>query len=213
MRCLSCGRSLCICNQLGGQLNGIGIASQAAYGNSIQTYNALMGAQLQAFAGQPASIAQYAALASALGYSTEPVEKAGTRFGEIVGWRIWRLKKGFLESFSAERVWAPNEAMSGVPGDHDGLGVWCFKTKSAALKKLISDLTYCDAVLGSVELYGEVVEHELGYRGEYAQVASIDLVMSMKTWWDWGQWSFRYSQKEGPKKLVKVRERYGINNG
>jgi len=51
------------------------------------------------------------------------------------------------------------------------LGVYAFKERSG-----ISSLGMSSAhVVGEVELWGEIVEHEIGYRAEYARIRSLDL--------------------------------------
>lgn len=105
-----------------------------------------------------------------------PVEKI--LIGEIIGWRAWRLNANdLLGSFSQAKVWVPGEPMVArkVPSG-DGEGVYAFKSK-----RLLYDFVWiCERewhderpVLGQVHLWGNVVEHELGYRAEFASIVSL----------------------------------------
>jgi hypothetical protein len=99
--------------------------------------------------------------------------------GELIGWRIWRIKRGYLISFSLETAWPPDEPMTGKPNDYNNAGIWAFKDKARALNKFASDTGRSQSwAFGSVRLWGEVIEHDLGWRAEFARVASIDGVLN-----------------------------------
>lgn len=105
----------------------------------------------------------------------EPIEGAGIIVGEIIGWRMWGYYKGYLRSYSQERVWAPGENMIGIPSDHGSDGIWAFKEKSRALAKMLNGgYRSEETVYGSVKIWGKVIEHELGYRAEYAKIISLE---------------------------------------
>lgn len=106
----------------------------------------------------------------------KPLERAGTKFGEIIGWRMWSLRGDYLASYSQDIIWAPGEPMSGKPGDYDQAGIWAFKDKHRAIKKMLEDSYQGDraTIFGSVLLWGDIVEHEGGYRAQYASVRTID---------------------------------------
>lgn len=108
---------------------------------------------------------------------TKPVESAGIKLGEIIGWRMWNYYKGYLRSFSADRIWAPEERMTGEPSDNGSDGIWAFKEKNRALKKMLEGSYNNESVgtvYGSVKLWGKIVEHELGYRAECAKIVSLE---------------------------------------
>ncbi len=105
----------------------------------------------------------------------EPLKHEGVQVNELVGWRIWNVKNGYLKSYSYDTAWWPDEPMTGKPDDYGGAGVWSFKSPHDALNKLLSDGPH-QFVMGSIYLWGEVIEHTLGYRAEYAKVRSIDCV-------------------------------------
>ena len=114
---------------------------------------------------------------------SSPLKNAGIEVGELIGWRIWRLDRttGLLRSFSASYVWLPGFPAQGKPGDYDFAGIWAFKDPNLAACKLVE--TGFDGVLGSVALWGEIVEHTMGYRAEFAEVRSILMAPTDRLWW------------------------------
>lgn len=101
----------------------------------------------------------------------------GIVVGEIVAHRVWVCQMGFLRSvFMSEVVWAPHEAQSGVPGN--GWGIHAWKTQSQALRYgMVPATGGMVMVYGRVLLWGDVIEHENGYRAEHAKVLVIDGVL------------------------------------
>jgi hypothetical protein len=67
-----------------------------------------------------------------------------------------------------------------MTGDVSTYGVYSFKTEEAILdykrgpKSLGFLLAGLTAVFGTVAIWGQVVEHELGYRSEFAKIKSLD---------------------------------------
>lgn len=107
------------------------------------------------------------------------IKSEGIRMGEIVAYRCWPIKKGFLWSTAAGRAWAPGEPMKATP-DHlkSGIGVFAFKDMSRCIGEF-GDEYYNSGegiAFGTIHIWGEIVEHERGYRAEYADVRSIDFV-------------------------------------
>ena len=125
----------------------------------------------------------------------------GTKVEDLIGYRIWRVETGYLKSYSADRVWLPDEPMTGVPDDHGGAGVWAFKAREPAVKKLIETAhitgLWTTWALGTVRLWGAVVEHADGYRAENARVLSLDDLLGADGRTDWPA-------------LTAQRERYGL---
>lgn len=101
---------------------------------------------------------------------------AGVRAGEIVGWRAWEMGSGCLRSLVVtSTIWQPNGIIKGNPGIKSPYyplyeGIYAFKTEAQALN-LFHEYPYAPSnyVVGTVELWGEVHEHENGYRAQYAQ--------------------------------------------
>ena len=113
------------------------------------------------------------------------------RAGEIIGWRIWRLRHGLLHSVIVSYTWHPGVfERSGIKelgyGNHNP-GYHAFKDKDQA-ERDTRLRAYCSpSVIGSVAMWGEVIEHQYGWRSEYAAVRSLteitgDSSFSRKHW-------------------------------
>jgi hypothetical protein len=141
-----------------------------------------------------------------------PVEHAGTTFGELVGWRIWGLSHGYLTSYSADYAWLPGHPAEGAVEDHGNGGVWAFKEAPRAFKKALDSVgsnLVEGWVTGSIWMYGEVVEHQIGYRSQYATVRSIEAIIPNERRPDWRQWSEkREMRRQSAAMLAELRERY-----
>lgn len=86
-----------------------------------------------------------------------------TTFGEIIAWRAWKVDNGKLLSPYQDTTWGPGEFMEG--GDpFKGHGFYAHKTP----QRLFAQETGNWHVVGTVKLWGNVVEHEEGYRAEFA---------------------------------------------
>ena len=102
--------------------------------------------------------------------------------GEIVGHRGWRLQGGnLLISYSAGVRWYPGQPMQdttaaagNVIEDYNHAGVWAFKSPYLLGWQLWTDSAI--DVLGTIWMWGTVIEHEDGYRSQYATVRSIEWV-------------------------------------
>lgn len=88
-------------------------------------------------------------------------------FGEIVAWRSWKWKDGALVSPYKHIPWAAGEIIEAHESPFVGRnsGVFCHKT--------IEDVFHQESnnwqVVGTVLIWGEVIEHEKGYRAEFAK--------------------------------------------
>lgn len=98
-------------------------------------------------------------------------EDAGILAGEVIAYRCWILQPdGFLYSvYRHDFRWPPGEVVEGNAAGGDGVH---------AFKSLILMAKYADTpesfVTGTVDLWGEVYEHERGYRASKAAIRSID---------------------------------------
>lgn len=120
------------------------------------------------------TVSQSLSMGYAFDESVAVVEDAGIKAGEIVGYRCWRLVDGFLYSCYQEQVlWEPGKIVEGDTSS--GEGVHAFKDRLAmgAYGHRYSG-NGTDIVSGTVHLWGDVVEHERGYRASKAAIASID---------------------------------------
>jgi hypothetical protein len=105
----------------------------------------------------------------------------GIRIGEIVAYRAWRVieanwfRKGddLLHSvFMSDCVWHPDRPASGDVSTH---GIYSFRDRI----RCKDDYGYTQGrqgilLFGKVKIWGEVAEHEAGYRSEFAKIVSLD---------------------------------------
>lgn len=101
------------------------------------------------------------------------IENAGIRAGEIIAHRCWRLVEGdrLFSIYMSKREWFPNVPMIGNVSD--GVGVHAFKNRYD-LYAYAGEIGYEILIAGTVAMWGEIVEHERGYRAEYAKIISLE---------------------------------------
>lgn len=127
------------------------------------------------------SVASQGAGGGGVGMAERPVlniEECGVRAGEIIAYRAWKLSKSDerLRSMFVGYIWEPDEPQK--IGDklnpYHGNGFHAFKTLAKCKQEYpyISPVT-SPMVYGEVALWGEVIEHEKGYRAECARVTRI----------------------------------------
>ena len=119
------------------------------------------------------------------GASEATIEDAGIRAGEIIGYRVWSLEtgdnimspfgkgyKGLLKSVVWPYIWTPSlvEKVDYV-APYQGQGFHAFKD----IKQAENEFMHYDdtLVFGEVYMWGEVIEHECGYRSEYAKIKRL----------------------------------------
>ena len=123
------------------------------------------------------------------------------RAGEIIGWRVWKLRNGLLHSVIVPYTWHPGvfeRSSSKQTGYYNyNPGYHAFRDKEQAEREGLGLAFSSLAVIGSVAMWGEVIEHQYGWRSEYAAVRSI-----IKITEDIG---FRSEQKI----LLDLGEKYG----
>lgn len=128
--------------------------------------------------------------------TSNPLKDARIRTGEIIGWRAWyamNTAQGLrLRSMAVDCIWEPGEPISvnsviDQCGYNDkwerippgiGAGVHAFKAVGEAARQ------YGEGprkVYGTVALWGEVIEHQLGYRAEFGRVNSLDHLGTMES--------------------------------
>jgi len=108
----------------------------------------------------------------------------GVRAGEIVAYRTWRVlvnPGGWFRRSSDDRlhsvymrdyVWHPDEPASGDVRTH---GIYSFRR----VIRSNEDYGYVKLgdgplLFGKVKIWGEIVEHEAGYRSEFGKIVSLD---------------------------------------
>lgn len=123
------------------------------------------------------------------------VENVGIVLGEIEGFRAWRIFNGCLVSLCVDDVWLPGEPMTATEVNEDNTnGAHAFKTLIQAIKYAGPHEPFA---VGRVKLWGQIIEHELGYRAEFSKPIEILLV--------------RWRKINGDMGCVKeIAKRYGI---
>jgi hypothetical protein len=165
-------------------------------------------AQAQGYSAQAANLSHMGALSTlaqqAAAASRPSIEDAGIRAGEITAFRAWVWKDGLLHSMAAQFVWIPGAIVEGDPSS--GLGVHAFKTLGDAVGQygFYGD-TRLPVVFGTVSLWGDVIEHEKGYRAEFAAIES--LVMAVPGPVGHPRWKF---WKKPRNALAEARRAYGL---
>ena len=105
---------------------------------------------------------------------TQPSESPRIRAGEITGWRSWRLCNGLLQSVIVSYTWHPgvfNRSSSKRVGYYNyNPGYHSFRHKEQAERDASMHAHRSPVVTGSVAMWGEVIEHQHGWRSEYAAV-------------------------------------------
>jgi hypothetical protein len=138
-----------------------------------------------------------------------PIEDAGIRAGEVIARRCWRIIDGRLYStYRRDQEWIPRQPMTGdVRREY---GVHAFKD-DAFVREYIEESRMWDNMyiriiddswvtpktpfaIGTIALWGEIVEHERGYRAEFGKIASID----------------RITGSDDPAMLGRLRAEYGV---
>lgn len=125
---------------------------------------------------------------------------AGIRAGEIIGFRAWLITLYGVSSLAHPFIWPPGVTVTGdlnkpvywdiVSATCIWGGVYCFSEETSMNDELdrlskyipqVSNLSYnafhpIGYIFGTVKLWGEVVEHQTGFRGENAKIHSITKV-------------------------------------
>lgn len=106
-------------------------------------------------------------------FALQLFEDAGIKAGEVTGYRCWMLnhETGLLHSsVYVDYVWHPDKIAEGDPSKpHEG--VYAYKSILDLHNYGTSDRHH---VSGRVDMWGEVYEHERGYRAQYASISWID---------------------------------------
>lgn len=115
----------------------------------------------------------------------EPLPREPMRPGEFIGHRIWEVRhvdgKMGLKSFVMECPWQPDTPMrdttyaGGCIEERNMIGIWGFKDRENLLLYLKRWLYLNQPIIiGTAWLWGTVIEHELGYRAQYAAIRSLE---------------------------------------
>lgn len=173
------------------------------YSNAISSGPGLTATQIaqQMMAAQAArqylGPSQMMQLLGAMERPKPALKRDGIIAGEIVGYRCWRVENGLLRSVYQNDIWKPGEVLEGRElGDWDSRGVHAWKDPASKeyhnyIRSYLNDMDdpfrwvlmrYTveqpnrrpAMITGTVFLWGDVVEHERGWRAEFARVRSLD---------------------------------------
>lgn len=99
---------------------------------------------------------------------------AENRFGEIQGWKLFSVVEAIdgtplLVSPYQKTVWLPKTIATAdtPPSETPRTGVYCWNSVMALRREEEGD------TLAKVLLWGDVVEHEHGYRAQYCRIARV----------------------------------------
>jgi hypothetical protein len=114
----------------------------------------------------------------------------GIRVGEIIAYRAWRvvdsawmrrtwMRRTWMRQCDnrlhsviiKDYVWLPDQPASGDVREH---GIYSFKQVIRSREQYGFSLAGGPLLFGSVKIWGEIVEHEVGYRSQFAKIVSLD---------------------------------------
>jgi len=104
----------------------------------------------------------------------------GIRVGEIIAFRAWRVLEPTwrrkcddrLHSvFVSHYLWEPERPATGDVRTH---GIYSFRHVIHSRQEYGYPGAGGPLLFGSVKIWGEIVEHEEGYRSQFARIISLD---------------------------------------
>ena len=113
--------------------------------------------------------------------SARQVKHDGVRVGEIIAYRAWRVIHPWWFRSGDDRlhsvlmrdyVWHLDEPASGDVHMH---GIYSFQNVIQSKEEYGYDSGVSGPLLfGKVKIWGEIVEHEVGYRSQFGKIVSLD---------------------------------------
>ena len=104
----------------------------------------------------------------------------GIRAGEIIAYRAWRvIAPGLFRTgddrlhsvFMRDYVWHPDDPASDDVKTH---GIYSFRDAVRSREDYGYNVHDGPLLFGKVKIWGEIVEHEAGYRSEFGKIVSLD---------------------------------------
>src|SRR6266699_5941297 len=105
----------------------------------------------------------------------------GLRVGEIIAYRAWQVinppwfrdgNDRLHSVFMRDYVWHPDEPASGDVRTHR---IYSFRNMIRSMAEYGYDPCADGPLLfGKVKIWGEVVEHQVGYRSQFGKIVSLD---------------------------------------
>jgi hypothetical protein len=135
---------------------------------------------------------------------------------------VWEVHKldgvPTLRSWVYSCFWLPGKIVSDISYTTDGLcegpigddnqrGVWAFKTRQLLHDDFHNYHLGRGLVYGTCYMWGTIIEHELGYRSQYARVLALDTKADgMRP----DRWTYDYTADPCGIDLDFLRSRYGV---
>jgi hypothetical protein len=104
----------------------------------------------------------------------------GIRVGEIIAYRAWRVFKSNWWGESDVRlhsvlikdyIWDPDYPASGDVRTH---GIYSCRNVVRSREEYLYFVSTAILLFGKVKIWGEIVEHEWGYRSQFGKIVSLD---------------------------------------
>jgi len=104
----------------------------------------------------------------------------GLRVGEVIAYRAWqvfklawyqRVQDRLHSVYVRDYIWHPDEPASGDVQTH---GIYSFRDVIRCQREYGYWYLGGPLLFGKVKIWGEVVEHEWGYRSQFAKIVSLD---------------------------------------
>jgi hypothetical protein len=108
------------------------------------------------------------------------IRHSGLRVGEIIGYRAWRVigprwlrrvDDRLRSVYVSDYVWDPCIPASGDVRTH---GIYSFRNVIRSRDGYGYAVPHGPLLFGKVKIWGEIVEHEQGYRSQFARIISLD---------------------------------------
>jgi hypothetical protein len=104
----------------------------------------------------------------------------GIRVGEIIAYRAWRVigprwwwePDDRLHSvLIKDYIWDPDQPASGDVRTH---GIYSCRNVVRSREEYLYFVSTATLLFGKVKIWGEIIEHEWGYRSQFAKIVSLD---------------------------------------
>ncbi|HYT43125.1 MAG TPA: hypothetical protein VEP90_12340, partial [Methylomirabilota bacterium] len=119
----------------------------------------------------------------------------------IIGHRVWHVDSYCLLRSYVQSCWTwyPNSIFTAVPSNIDWIrnviiGIHAWKTESQVETYIDFRNTGASLVIGTIWMWGDIIEHERGYRSSHAKIRSLDTFYNLSAC-----------------EIYKVRKRYDIS--
>jgi hypothetical protein len=113
-------------------------------------------------------------------WTAMPLRHDGIRVGEIIAYRAWRVIHPWWFRNGDDRlhsvlikdyVWHPDEPAYGDVRNH---GIYSFRKVIRSREEYWYSVGTEPLLFGKVKIWGEIVEHQWGYRSEFGKIVSLD---------------------------------------